>query len=164
MSERGRTATRFTLRSASRHVFSSFGVPLSLMRLRPAGSFRLMLLLVAGLSASGCASTSGNVSVEVNPYAYAASSSTPAQTPVQGVLYTDARGPVAVTADTTAALDDLDEGEASAESILGLVGTGDASIEAAMDDGDLSRIHYVDYETENYLGIYAKFTVVVYGE
>ena len=162
MSERGRTATRFTLRSASRHVFSSFGVPLSLMQLRPAGSFRLMLLLVAGLSASGCASTSGNVSVEVD--SYASSSSTPAQTPVQGVLYTDARGPVAVTADTTAALDDLDEGEASAESILGLVGTGDASIAAAMDDGDLSRIHYVDYETENYLGIYAKFTVVVYGK
>ena len=162
MSERGRTATRFTLRSASRHAFSSFGVSLSLMQLRPAGSFRLMLLLVAGLSASGCASTSGNVRVEVDPYA--ASSSTPARTPVQGVLYTDARGPVAVTADTTAALDDLDEGEASAESILGLVGTGDASIAAAMDDGDLSRIHYVDYETENYLGIYAKFTVVVYGE
>jgi hypothetical protein len=120
-----------------------------------------VLLLVAALSASGCASTSGNVSVEVNPYA---TGSTPAQTPVQGVLYTDARGPVAVTADTTAALDDLDEGEASAESILGLVGTGDASIEAAMDDGDFSRIHYVDYETENYLGIYAKFTVVVYGK
>jgi len=33
-----------------------------------------------------------------------------------------------------------------------------------MDDGDISEVHYVDYKSENILGIYATYTVVVHGE
>ena len=86
-----------------------------------------------------------------------------AQSPVTGSLFTDARGPVAATANATSP-ESPKTGRAEAVSVLGLIGTGDASIEAAMDDGDISEVHYVDYESENILGIYATYTVVVHGE
>ena len=42
--------------------------------------------------------------------------------------------------------------------------TGDASISTAMRNGGITRIHHVDHETLNILGIYAKYTTTVYGE
>ena len=45
-----------------------------------------------------------------------------------------------------------------------LFATGDASISAAMDNGGITRIHHVDHETLNILGIYARYTTIVYGE
>jgi TRL-like protein family len=42
--------------------------------------------------------------------------------------------------------------------------TGDASISAAATNGGINRIHHVDHETMNILGIYAKYVTVVYGE
>ena len=42
--------------------------------------------------------------------------------------------------------------------------TGDASISAAMLNGGITRIHHVDHETQNILGIWAKYTTIVYGE
>jgi hypothetical protein len=47
---------------------------------------------------------------------------------------------------------------------LGFFGTGDASISAAMQNGGVTRIHHVDHETLNILGIYARYTTVVHGE
>jgi hypothetical protein len=47
---------------------------------------------------------------------------------------------------------------------LGFFGTGDASISAAMQNGGITRIHHVDHETLNIIGIYAKYTTIVYGE
>jgi hypothetical protein len=41
---------------------------------------------------------------------------------------------------------------------------GDASISAAAQNGGITRIHHVDHETMNILGIYAKYTTIVYGE
>lgn len=86
-----------------------------------------------------------------------------AQSPVTGSLYADAQGPVAATANTTSP-ETPRVGRASATSILGLLGTGDASIQAAMENGDISEIHYVDYKATNLLGLYAEYTVVVHGE
>jgi hypothetical protein len=54
-------------------------------------------------------------------------------------------------------------GKAEAWGIL-VFATGDASISAAAASGGISRIHHVDHETLNILGIYAKYTTVVYGE
>jgi len=54
-------------------------------------------------------------------------------------------------------------GEAMAEGII-LIATGDASIKAAMKDGGITRIHHVDSEELNILGIYCKQIVRVYGE
>jgi hypothetical protein len=54
-------------------------------------------------------------------------------------------------------------GRAHAWGIL-VFATGDASISAAMSNGGITRIHHVDNETLNILGIYARYTTIVYGE
>ena len=55
-------------------------------------------------------------------------------------------------------------GKATATSVLGLVATGDSSIKTAAANGGITKIKYVDYEVENILGIYGKYTTVVYGD
>ncbi len=55
-------------------------------------------------------------------------------------------------------------GEACASSILGWIGTGDASIAAAMADGKLTQIHHVDHSVMSVLGIYAKSCTQVVGQ
>ena len=55
-------------------------------------------------------------------------------------------------------------GEATEKTILGLVATGDCSIQAAAKNGGLKRINHVDYRYKNILGIVQETTVVVYGE
>jgi hypothetical protein len=80
--------------------------------------------------------------------------------PVTGFLYTDVKAPLAVTANEGS----TKVGTAKMQSILGLVATGDASIEAAAKSAGITKIHHVDYEANSILGIVASFTVVVYGE
>ena len=55
-------------------------------------------------------------------------------------------------------------GEASVVSILGIVSTGDCSIDAAAKDGGLNKVNHLDYDYMNILGIYQKATVIAYGE
>ena len=55
-------------------------------------------------------------------------------------------------------------GESSSKTILGIVATGDCSIQAAAKNGGLKRIDHVDYRYKNILGIVQETTVVVYGE
>ena len=54
-------------------------------------------------------------------------------------------------------------GRAEAFGIV-LFATGDASISAAASYGGITKIHHVDHETMSILGIYAKYTTIVYGE
>ncbi len=42
--------------------------------------------------------------------------------------------------------------------------TGDSSISAAMQNGGITKIHHVDSKVMYVLGVYAKYTTVVYGE
>ena len=49
-------------------------------------------------------------------------------------------------------------------SILSMVATGDASIEAAMKNGGITKVHHVDWQAKNILGIYGEFKTTVYGE
>ena len=56
------------------------------------------------------------------------------------------------------------KGESSATSILGLVATGDASIQEAAANGGLRKIHHVDHQMTNFLGIFATYKTIVYGE
>ena len=58
----------------------------------------------------------------------------------------------------------LKVGTASATSFLGLFATGNASIRAACQNGGIQQIHYIDYHVENSLGLFAKYTLYVYGE
>jgi hypothetical protein len=55
-------------------------------------------------------------------------------------------------------------GKACIRSVLGIVATGDASVQAAMNDGNITRINTVDYEVKNILGFTGEYCIVVSGE
>jgi hypothetical protein len=80
--------------------------------------------------------------------------------PVTGFLFSDVKGPAGATSNAGSAK----TGTTECTSILGLVGTGDCSIETAAKHGKITKIHHVDYHTTSILGIYAKVEVTVYGE
>ena len=42
--------------------------------------------------------------------------------------------------------------------------TGDSSIQKAMTNGGITKIHHVDAKVFSVLGLYAKYTTVVYGD
>ena len=79
--------------------------------------------------------------------------------PVTAPITVDMKGPVSAGPATASPK----VGRAHAWGIL-VYATGDASIEAAMRNGGITRIHYVDNDTLNILGVYAKYTTIVYGE
>ncbi|MBN2483150.1 MAG: TRL-like family protein [Candidatus Omnitrophica bacterium] len=79
----------------------------------------------------------------------------------QGAFYTEARLPVAAASgDVTY----TKIGTSQASSILGLVATGDASIEAAIANGGIKKIKFVDYQAKNILGVFGEYTTTVYGD
>lgn len=81
--------------------------------------------------------------------------------PVSGGLFSDVKGPLAVTSTNVG---HSKTGSAKATSILGLIATGDASIAAAMEQGGITKVHHVDYHTSSILRVFAETTVTVYGE
>ena len=83
-----------------------------------------------------------------------------AAAPVNGFWYSEVAHPGHATDNATSSK----MGKAECTSILGLVATGDASISAAARAGGITKIHHVDYDSYSILGIYAKFTTIVYGD
>lgn len=79
--------------------------------------------------------------------------------PVMAPITLDMKGPVAAGPAATSPK----IGRAEAWGVL-VFSTGDASISAAMQNGGITKIHHVDHETQNILGIWAKYTTIVYGE
>ena len=77
-----------------------------------------------------------------------------------GAIYTQTQGPVAVG---SAAAGSEKVGTATSTAII-CFATGDASIKAACDSAGITKIHHVDYKAMSVLGVYAKYTTVVYGE
>ena len=55
-------------------------------------------------------------------------------------------------------------GEACAVSVFGVIAVGDASVEAAMRDGKMTRVHTVNHDYTNILGLYMEACTVVRGE
>jgi hypothetical protein len=83
--------------------------------------------------------------------------------PPMGLIYSDVKAPLTAEAEKPAMTEQ--KGEASSESVLGLVAWGDCSLEAAARNGKLSTIEYADYEYMNVVfGIYQKFTVTTHGK
>jgi hypothetical protein len=82
------------------------------------------------------------------------------KSPLMAVIYTDVKGPVTATSNSVSSK----VGVASASCILGIVATGDASIDAAAKKAGITKIHHVDEHATNILGIYATYEVMVYGE
>ena len=79
--------------------------------------------------------------------------------PVTSLITLNEKGPVAAGP----AAGSSKVGRAEAWGIL-VFATGDASITAAMKNGGITRIHHIDHETLGILGVYAKYTTIVYGE
>ncbi|MEW6324995.1 MAG: TRL-like family protein [Nitrospirota bacterium] len=82
------------------------------------------------------------------------------QSPVTGLLYTEAKYGDTATTSTTASK----EGKACAQSILGLIATGDASIAAAKTAGGITEVSSVDHTAKNILGIMGEWCTVVKGK
>ena len=55
-------------------------------------------------------------------------------------------------------------GEGCVTSILGIITTGDASVNETARKANISRVSHIDYRFENLLGFYAKYCAVIYGE
>jgi hypothetical protein len=79
-----------------------------------------------------------------------------------GLLYTELNLPQQAV--TQADVSYTRVGTAKATSVLGLVTTGDASQRAAIRNGQITKVKYVDYAVKNILGIYGEYTVTVYGD
>lgn len=56
------------------------------------------------------------------------------------------------------------KGEATSKCILGVVATGDCSLNAAAQNGGLQTIRHVDYRYKNIFGIVQETTVIAYGD
>jgi TRL-like protein family len=56
-------------------------------------------------------------------------------------------------------------GRASCKSYVWVVAVGDCSVKAAMENGNITKIHHVDTDIESILvGLYGRATTVVYGD
>lgn len=79
--------------------------------------------------------------------------------PIVGGIYTSTKGPEFATSNGAS----TKTGTATCEAILGIA-TGDCSIDAAMKDGGIKKIHFVDSKLKDVLGIYVEYTTIVHGE
>lgn len=79
---------------------------------------------------------------------------------MSGVLYTGVKEPVNATGNNRG----TKTGEASCTNVLGLVATGDCSIDTAAKNGGISSIKSVDQKTTSVLGLFVKRTTIVTGD
>ena len=84
----------------------------------------------------------------------------PVSSPVMGIFFNDTKYGYIATTDTDA----TKEGKACAQSIMGLVATGDASISAAKAAGGITQVAHIDYTAHSILGIVADFCTIVKGK
>ena len=83
-----------------------------------------------------------------------------APTPVPGFLI----GNVSYSGFVSAEQGGNKVGRATCKSILGIISSGDCSIEAAKRNGGITTVSTVDYESTNVLGFYASYTTTVTGK
>jgi hypothetical protein len=78
-------------------------------------------------------------------------------------IYSDTKGAViaAIPVGQTTSMSKVGTAESTA---IICIATGDSSVKKAMENGGITKIHHVDYQVMNVLGIYVKYTTVVYGE
>lgn len=82
-----------------------------------------------------------------------------AASPIYGMVYTDAEFNQSVTANRLGSK----VGMSSAKSIV-CVATGNASVQEAAKSAGITKISHVDAKVTSILGVYATYTVLVYGE
>jgi len=82
-----------------------------------------------------------------------------------GTLYTSVKTPAgAVAYFGPTANQSAKVSKVTATNILGIIATGDASLEAAMKQGGITKVHHVDQEVTSILGLWSTYTIYVYGE
>ena len=109
---------------------------------------RIIGLVLAGLM---CASLTGCAGLYAAPVM-----------PPPGFILSDIKAPLDIDALNTRV--DLKTGTAKTTSVLGLFASGDASLKAAADNGEITTIEHIDYKMYNVLGVYSEFTIIVYGK
>ncbi len=78
-----------------------------------------------------------------------------------GRFYTDVKLPVDAEYSQSRA---TKVGTAECISILSLYTKGDASIQRAMENGNITKVHHVDWDAKNIFGVYGVYKIIVYGE
>jgi len=83
-----------------------------------------------------------------------------------GGLVTSVRSPSqCLTVATDASVTGSKCGTASAGAFLGLFAFGDSSVDAAMKQAGIKKVHHVDHEINSFLlGVWFQDTTIVYGE
>ncbi len=103
---------------------------------------RLLAIVLCTYALTGC------VAMSVTPVA------------VTGFAYTHTRTPLLATGSSERP---NKVGRATMRSIFGWYAQGDASIEAAAENGGITHIHHIDVETTSVLGVITDVTTIVYG-
>jgi len=84
--------------------------------------------------------------------------------PIKGVLGTEVIwGDIATGETGSPASGALKEGKACADSILGLLARGDASVRAAKQNGNIKEVMSVDHSARNFLNIVGEWCTIVKG-
>ncbi len=83
--------------------------------------------------------------------------------PIKGVLGTEVIWGDIATGETIPAAGSLREGKACADSILGLLARGDASVRAAKQNGKITEVISVDHSARNFLNIVGEWCTIVRG-
>jgi hypothetical protein len=84
----------------------------------------------------------------------------PVASPLAGIIFNDTKFGWEATSNANA----TKEGKACANTILGMVATGDASISAAKAAGGITQVAHVDHSAKSILGIVAEFCTIVKGQ
>lgn len=84
----------------------------------------------------------------------------PVASPLMGILYNDTKFGYIATSESAA----TKEGKACAQTIMGLVAQGDASISAAKAAGGITEVSHIDYTAHSILGVVADFCTIVKGK
>jgi len=84
--------------------------------------------------------------------------------PIKGVLGTEVIWGDIATGETGSSVPGaLKEGKACADSILGLLARGDASVRAAKENGKITEVTSVDHSARNFLNIVGEWCTIVRG-
>jgi len=84
----------------------------------------------------------------------------PVASPLAGIFYNETKFGWEVTQNAAA----TKQGKACAETIMGLVATGDASIAAAKAAGGITEVSHVDHSAKSTAGFHAEYCTIVYGK
>jgi len=84
----------------------------------------------------------------------------PVASPLLGMIYNETKYGDTVTSHDVG----TKEGKSCATSVLGIVATGDASIQAAKNNGGITKVTHVDHSAKNYVGFYSEWCTIIRGE